>query len=129
MPVTVTGTVHRAAYMEVPCEAGGTYSVRYSFVNRAKYTAVDLNRTACPPAGEGLTPEELAYNTGEQYPHIRFTPFIRSLAAQIAGNETDPLRLARRVYDYICDNGDCQITVEGAPKDDNEGIDLPIDRN
>ena len=27
-PVTVTGTVHRAAYMEVPCEAGATYSVR-----------------------------------------------------------------------------------------------------
>lgn len=32
-------------------------------------------------------------------------------------------------HDYICDNGDCQITVEGAPKDDNEGIDLPIDKN
>ena len=103
-PVTVTGTVHRAAYMEVPCEAGTTYSVRYSFVNRARYTAVDLNRTACPLAGEGLTPAARASYTGEQYPHIRFTPFIKSLAAQIAGDETDPLRLARRVYDYICEH-------------------------
>ena len=103
-PVTVTGTVHRAAYMEVPCEAGTTYSVRYSFVNRAKYTAVDLNRDSYPTVGEGLTPEELAYYTGEQYPHIRFTPFIKDLAAQIAGDETDPLRLARRVYDYICEH-------------------------
>ncbi len=101
-PVTVTGTVHRAAYMEVPCEAGATYSVRYSFVNRAKYTALDLNRTAYPPVGDGLTPADLAYYTGEQYPHIRFTPFIRMLAREIAGNETDPLRLAKRVYDYIC---------------------------
>lgn len=31
--------------------------------------------------------------------------------------------------DYLCDNGGCQITVEGAPKDENDGIDLPIDRN
>ena len=102
-PVTVTGTCHRAAYMEVPCEAGATYTVRYSFVNRAKYTALDLNRTAYPPAGDGLTPDELAYYTGEQYPHIRFTPFIRGLAAEIAGDERDPLRLARRIYDYICE--------------------------
>ena len=103
-PVTVTGTVHRTAYMEVPCEAGGTYTVRYSFVNRAKYTAVDLARTAYPPVGEGLTSDELAYYTGEQYPHIRITPFVRMLASEIAGEERDPLRLARRVYDYICEH-------------------------
>jgi transglutaminase-like putative cysteine protease len=103
-PVTVTGDVHRTAYMEVPCEAGATYTVRYSFVNRAKYTKVDLNRTSYPAVGEGLTAEELSYYTGEQHPHIRFTPFIRMLAQEIAGNETDPLRLARRVYDYICEH-------------------------
>ena len=100
-PVTVTGDVHRTAYMEIPCEAGATYSVRYSFVNRAKYTKVDLNRDSYPSVGDGLTADELTYYTGEQYPHIRFTPFIRMLAQEIAGNETDPLRLARRVYDYI----------------------------
>ena len=103
-PVTVTGTVHRTAYMEVPCEAGATYTVRYAFVNRAKYTAVDLNRPAYPPAGEGLSPDSLARYTGEVYPHIRFTPFIRMLAAEIAGEERDPLRVARRVYDYICEH-------------------------
>lgn len=106
-PVTVTGTVHRTAYMEVPCEAGATYSVRFSFVNRAAYTPVDLSRPTGLPAGEGLSPEALARYTGEQYPHIRFTPFIRALAKEIAGEGTDwrvtdPLQLARRVYDYIC---------------------------
>ncbi len=103
-PVTVTGTVHRTAYMEVPCEAGATYSVRYSFVNRAKYTELDLSHPTGLPAGEGLSPDELAAYTGEQYPHIRFTPFITMLAKEIAGEETDPLRLARRVYDYICEH-------------------------
>lgn len=103
-PVSITGTVHRAAYMETPCEEGGDYWVRYSFVNRAPYVCVDLNRTTYPPVGEGLAPEELSYYTAEQYPHIRFTPFIRSVAGQIAGEEKDPLRLARRVYDYICEH-------------------------
>lgn len=101
-PVRLTGTVHRTAFMEVPCEPGATYSVRFSFVNRAKY--VDLSRHAPTgiPAGEGLTPEELSRWTGEQYPHIRFTPFINALAEEIRGGETDPLCLARRVYDWIC---------------------------
>ncbi len=101
-PVTITGDVHRTAYMEVPCEPGATYSVRYSFVNRAKYVPIDLSRPTGLPAGEGLSAEEMARYTGEQAPHIRLTPFIKALAAEIAGDERDPLRLARRVYDYIC---------------------------
>lgn len=103
-PATVTGTVHRAAFMEVPCEPGAAYSVRYSFVHRARYIPLDLNRTSAPPVGEGLSDAELAAYTAEQSPHIRFTPFIKALAAEIAGNETDPLRLARRIYDYICEH-------------------------
>ena len=29
-------------------------------------------------------------------------------------------------HDFVCDNHGCQITVDGAPKDENEGIDLPL---
>ena len=32
-------------------------------------------------------------------------------------------------HDYICDNDGCQVTVGNPPKDENEGIDLPVDRN
>ncbi len=103
-PVTVTGTAHRTAFMEVPCEAGAAYSVRYSFVNRARYVRLDFDRPTGLPAGDGLSPEDLATYTAEHPPHIRFTPFIRALAAEIAGDETDPLRLARRVYDSVCEH-------------------------
>lgn len=101
-PVTITGDVHRAAFMEVPCEASATYAVRFSFVQRAKY--IDLSgHVACGiPVGEGLSPEDLKKYTDEQYPHIRFTPTVKALAEEIRGDETDPLRLARRVYDWIC---------------------------
>ena len=37
----------------------------------------------------------------QQQPHIRFTPLIRELAAEIVGEEQDPLKKARRIYDYI----------------------------
>ncbi len=103
-PVTITGTVHRTAFMETACEPGATYSVRFSFVNRARYVPIDLDRTEAPPAGEGLSEKDRMFYTAELYPHIRFTPFIKSVAAEIAGDETDPLRLARRVYDYICEH-------------------------
>ena len=32
---------------------------------------------------------------------IRFTPFLRSLAEEITGNETNPLCKAEKIYDYI----------------------------
>ncbi|MBO5043153.1 MAG: transglutaminase domain-containing protein [Clostridia bacterium] len=103
-PVTLTGDVHRTAFMEVPCESGATYSVRFSFVQKAKYIDLSSHTPTGLPAGDGLFPEALAYYTSEQYPHIRFTPTVRALADEIRGEETDPLRLAKRVYDWICHN-------------------------
>lgn len=38
--------------------------------------------------------------TGEVLPHIRFTPYLRSLAASIVGEETNPLKRARLIYDF-----------------------------
>ena len=32
-------------------------------------------------------------------------------------------------HDYTCDNAGCQVTVGNPPKDESDGIDLPIDRN
>ena len=32
-------------------------------------------------------------------------------------------------HDYTCDNAGCQVTVGTPPKDENSGIDLPIDTN
>lgn len=103
-PVTLTGDVHRTAFMEVPCEPGATYSVRFSFVQKAKYIDLSSHTPTGLPAGDGLSPEALAYYTSELYPHIRFTPTVRALADEIRGEETDPLRLAKRVYDWICHN-------------------------
>lgn len=39
--------------------------------------------------------------TEELPPHIHFTPYLRSLAGEIVGDETNPLQKARRIYEYI----------------------------
>ncbi len=38
---------------------------------------------------------------GEQFPHIHFSPYLKGITAEIVGEERDPLRKARRIYDYI----------------------------
>lgn len=38
---------------------------------------------------------------GEQLPHIHFTPYLKALAEEIVGQERQPLRKARKIYDYI----------------------------
>ena len=44
-----------------------------------------------------------------------------AVAAKDAHNDTD--------RDYLCDNAGCQVTVGNPPKDESDGIDLPIDTN
>ncbi|MFU1825049.1 transglutaminase-like domain-containing protein, partial [Enterococcus faecium] len=34
-------------------------------------------------------------------PHIRFTPYLRNLADEIVGDESNPLKKARLIYDFV----------------------------
>lgn len=72
------------------------FSVEYSYVHTEKYH--DLTRPGTEPL---LTGEELAPFLAEEDPHIVFTPYIRSLAAQLTEGAEGPLEKARRIYDFI----------------------------
>ncbi|MCD7761885.1 MAG: transglutaminase domain-containing protein [Lachnospiraceae bacterium] len=52
-------------------------------------------------SGQYNTPEELAPYLKEQYPHIRFSPYLRALAAEITANAGNALSKAYAVYEYI----------------------------
>ena len=73
------------------------FTVEYEFDNAVRY--VDLSKpgqgVAYPDAAP-VRPEDLR----ELAPHIVFTPYMRTLAKELAGGETDPVRVARRFYDY-----------------------------
>ena len=48
-----------------------------------------------------VSPEQPDFDTGQQLPHIAFTPYLRALAAELTAGETNPLKKARRIYDFI----------------------------
>lgn len=68
------------------------FTVRYSYVRRAVYRDTEQMKA------EGEQPD---FYTGEEAPHILFTPYIRELAAKLAEGTEDPLEKARRFYDFI----------------------------
>ena len=99
------GDVQPAAYFEAPAEKGQVFSVEYEFDNVTQYVDLckaDVDAVAAA-AAEGYPQDVLPY-LEERAPHIIFTPYLRSLAAEIIGEETNPLKIARRIYDYITCN-------------------------
>ena len=69
-----------------------TFSVEYEFENHIAYTELEA---------EKVSDAQPTFYTEEQAPHIRFTPYIKMLASEIIGKETNPLIKARKIYDYI----------------------------
>lgn len=94
----------RTVCMETNLKPEQEFWVEYEFENHTGYTnLMDALERKVPdrvnpekPADESLTPY-----LEEQLPHIGFTPYMKALAEQILEGETNPLRKARRIYDYI----------------------------
>ncbi len=90
----------RTAYFERMMTENESFQVTYSYVNAVRY--VDLfdeakvdgvvYPNAAPPTQDDLS---------QQLPHIAFTPYLRTLAKELMGEETEPVRIAWRFYDYI----------------------------
>lgn len=83
---------HRTVYFELPYEPGMRVSAELSYEIDARYIS---------PDPEAVSPEQPTFDTQEQPPHVVFTPYLRALAKEIVGDETNPLKKARRIYDFI----------------------------
>ena len=83
---------HRTVYFELPYEPGMTVSADIAYEIDAPY---------CQPSPEDVSPEQPSFDTEELSPHVVFTPYLRALARDIVGDETNPLRKARLIYDFI----------------------------
>ncbi|MDR1649004.1 MAG: transglutaminase domain-containing protein [Synergistaceae bacterium] len=82
----------RTVYFEERAQPGQEFFVEYEYVSRMTYVE------ARPEAVADAQP---TFYTEEQLPHVVFTPYIRDLAAELAGDEKNPLLRARRVYDFL----------------------------
>ncbi len=85
----------QTVYFEEKLREDSVFRVRYSFVNTAKYVEPNLEE------GSDKSIDEY---TGERYPHIVFTPYLKNLYKSIAKDETNKLKIARKIYDYITTN-------------------------
>ena len=67
------------------------------------YSVENHIRYICPD------PEQVSMKQPEGYldellPHIQFTPYLRALTQEVVGGETNPLKRARLIYNYITQN-------------------------
>ena len=79
------------AFQETPME-NDTFWVEYEYDSVVHY--VEPN----PDLVSDRLPD---FDTGQLLPHIRFTPYLRALTAQVVGRETNPLKMAERIYYFI----------------------------
>ena len=71
------------------------FEVEYSYIYRARFTDAWNARADA---------EQPDFFTGEQAPHIMFTPYIRDLTAMLTEGAADNLEKARRIYDFVTQN-------------------------
>lgn len=91
---------YRAICFEDAPEKNREYYVVYEYTVHAIYHDFSKEDQEAAERSFKQDPDAAQY-LGEQVPHIRFSPYLRALAAEIVGDEKRPLEMARKIYDYI----------------------------
>ena len=94
-PVYISEAGHRTACIKTVLKKDDEFFVTFKFDRIVRYIDLDYER---------VDTEQPIFYTEESLPHIRFTPYLVDLANKIKGDETNPLKIAKRVYDYITEN-------------------------
>ena len=85
----------RTIYFEEVYRENLEFTARFAFQTETAYVQ---------PDPELVSKEQPDFYTGEEYPQIVFTPYIKALAKELMGEETNPLKIARKFYDYVTCN-------------------------
>ena len=94
-PVYISEAGHRTACIKTVLAENEEFFVTFKFDRIVRYLDLDDNKVSA---------EQPSFYTDELLPHIRFTPYMVELANKIRGDETNPLKIARKVYNYITEN-------------------------
>jgi len=99
----------RSVYLEQRARRGQPTEFRIEY----DYTAFGVCFAPQPDAARpGAADDAAVREFTREAPHIAFTPEMRALSRQIAGAEPNPLRKARRFYDWIAENIKYSFAVE-----------------
>jgi transglutaminase-like putative cysteine protease len=93
--VAPESTLQRTVYLEQPAEAGKPtrFSITYELKVFGQYHAIDPAKVRPVPRTAQLAPF-----LAERAPHIVFTPAIRKFSREVVGAETDPYRVAQKLF-------------------------------
>ena len=81
----------RTAYFEEVMTENHPFSVEYEYDCVAMYNVLESAK---------VTASRNEFDTEEEMPHIRFSPTIRALCEELKGDEENPLKIARKFYDF-----------------------------
>jgi transglutaminase-like putative cysteine protease len=90
--------LQRTIYLEQPA-AGGVptrFQVTYEYTGYGTFTRIEPEKVQ-----KVVLSDELKPFLQEEPPHIVFTPELRALSAGIVGEETNPYRIAQKLYDWV----------------------------
>ena len=82
----------RTVYFETELQPDQEFMVEYAYDYHVDYVELDPARAAA---------KQPDFCLEEQAPHIMFTPYLRELRDELAGDETNSVILARRFYDFV----------------------------
>lgn len=94
-------SLYRAICFEDTLSENREFSVEYTYTVTSVYHDFSQEDYETALKKRREEPEDLEMYTKEQYPHIRFSPYLKALAAEIAGTEKEPLAMAGKIYDYV----------------------------
>ena len=90
----------RTVRFRAPYREGMTFNLNYAVTRREPYHRLNPDIVTGELPSSEITEDDLS----EQYPHIRFTPFLRALEKELSAGETNPLIRARCFYDWMMDH-------------------------
>jgi transglutaminase-like putative cysteine protease len=98
--IAPNGSLHRTVYLEGPAAPDGEPT---EFFIEYAYTISSYKPKLDPDAVQSLAADDLVRSkyTRSQPPHVDLTPEVRALAAEIVGDETNPLLAAQRIFHWI----------------------------
>jgi transglutaminase-like putative cysteine protease len=85
----------RTIFFETPLTRNQEFSIEYEFTQNITYVELDEQRAT------SIDPNDFSTELSEQLPHIRFTPYLKAILAEIVGDEQNPIKKARAIYEFI----------------------------
>ncbi len=90
--------LQRTAYLERTAVAGTPtrFQIRYAVTVYARHVPIDPAKVLPTPRDPALQPF-----LAERAPHVLFTPALRAFSQRVVGTETNPYRIAQKLFDAV----------------------------